>query len=291
MGATKTDYKPIPSPLKWHGAKGAFQGKLAKWIVSLMPKHLHYVEPFFGGGSVMLYKDPQGVSEVANDVHYDLMHFWATLQNNLAFMELKRLLEATPFCQHTYETAVDWAGKGDMIYTAASFFIRCRMSLAGRMGSFAPLSKSRTRRGMNEQASAWWTTIEGLPEVYERLKRVVITNEKACKLIQREDSPTTLFYLDPPYLHETRATTGEYEHEMKDHEHAEMLGLLAGIKGKFLLSGYHSKLYDGIAERAGWNCHEFKIVNNAAGGKKKREMVECVWTNFAQSANRGEGER
>ena len=36
-------------PLKWHGGKNAFQGKLARWIISLMPPHLHYVEPFFGG--------------------------------------------------------------------------------------------------------------------------------------------------------------------------------------------------------------------------------------------------
>jgi len=283
---TKTEkYTPIPSPLKWHGGKGGFHGKLAQWIISLMPSHTHYVEPFFGGGSVMLYKDPEGVSEVANDIHGELINFWRVLQTPGLMSDLMRLLDATPFSEQ-YWTDIDKECKrlsgvhfGTEPARAWAFFVHCRQSLAGRMKHFAPLSKSRTRRGMNEQASAWLTAIEGLPEVHARLKRVAILNRKACEVIQSEDSPTTLFYLDPPYLHETRATTGEYEHEMTETQHFDLLKQLAHIKGKFLLSGYHSPMYDGGASRFGWTCHEFKIVNNAAGGKKKREMVECVWTN------------
>lgn len=283
--AMKT-YQPVPSPLKWHGGKGGFHGKLAKWIISLMPDHVHYVEPFFGGGSVLLYKDPEGVSEVVNDIHNQLANFWRTLARPAAFEQLKRMLYATPFSEWHYANAAKEAENlyahhfGPDSSSAYMFFLQCRQSLAGRMKAFAPLSKSRTRRGMNEQASAWLTTIEGLPEVHERLKRVVILNDKATEVIRREDSPTTCFYLDPPYLHETRATTGEYEREMTETQHFDLLKQLAGIKGKFLLSGYHSPMYDGDAERFGWTCHEFRIVNNAAGGKKKREMVECVWTNF-----------
>jgi len=42
-------------PLKWHGGKYY----LASRIVSLMPCHLHYVEPFLGGGAVLLARDPE----------------------------------------------------------------------------------------------------------------------------------------------------------------------------------------------------------------------------------------
>jgi len=44
--------------------------------------------------------------------------------------------------------------------------VNCRQSLAGRMDAFAPLSRRRTRRGMNEQCSAWWNAVEGLPAVH-----------------------------------------------------------------------------------------------------------------------------
>jgi hypothetical protein len=60
------------------------------------------------------------------------------------------------------------------VQRAVWFFIRCRQSLAGRMGAFAPLSRNRTQRRMNEQAAAWLSVVENLPAVHARLKRVVI---------------------------------------------------------------------------------------------------------------------
>jgi site-specific DNA-adenine methylase len=41
-------------PLKWHGGKDAFQGKLARRILSLMPGHRPHVEPYAGGLAVLL---------------------------------------------------------------------------------------------------------------------------------------------------------------------------------------------------------------------------------------------
>ena len=116
--------------------------------------------------------------------------------------------------------------------------------------------------------------------VHERLRPVVVENMDAMALIKREDAPGTLFYLDPPYLHETRATTGEYAHEMSNGQHAALLNVLENVRGKFLLSGYHSDLYDAAAMRCGWKVHEFDLPNNAAGGAEKRRMVEVVYANF-----------
>jgi DNA adenine methylase len=101
---------------------------------------------------------------------------------------------------------------------------------------------------------------------------LILDAQDALAVIRKQDGSRTLFYLDPPYLHATRATTGEYEHEM--------LCELPHIKGRFLLSGYHSDLYDDHAKLRGWKCHEKQINNHAAGGKTKRVMTECVWTNF-----------
>jgi hypothetical protein len=36
--------------------------------------------------------------------------------------------------------------------------------------NFATLSRNRTRRRMNEQASAWWNCVDGLAAVHARLK-------------------------------------------------------------------------------------------------------------------------
>jgi DNA adenine methylase len=271
-------YDRVPSPLRYHGGKSY----LADRIVALLPPHTHFVETHFGGGSVLFAKSPEGVSEVANDIYLELSVFWRVLQDPHGFELFKRRLEATPFSQVEWEDAEDFSTPSieGPVERAARFFIRNRQSLAGRMDHFSPLSRNRTRRGMNEQASAWLSAIEGLPAVHARLQRVAITNLDAVKLIQREDSPGTLFYVDPPYVPESRVSTDVYANEMSYGQHCDLLSALSQIKGKFALSGYHSELYDICALHWGWHCTEFVLPNNAAGGAVKRRMFECVWTNY-----------
>lgn len=272
----------ITQPLKWAGGKNY----LAERIIALMPKHVHYVEPFFGGGAVLLQKDPQGVSEVVNDLNCQLTNFWHVLQSAELFAEFVRLCQATPFSELEWiesdladanpNPLANWAKAEE----AHRFFIRCRQSRSGMFKDFATLSRTRTRSGMNEQASAWLNAVEGLPAVHARLKRVVILNRPAVDVIRQQDGPATVFYCDPPYVHGTRATKDLYAHEMTDAQHCELLEALAGIQGKFLLSGYPNSLYDPIASRCGWTRHDFEIDNKLSGSKTKAKEIEAVWCNF-----------
>jgi DNA adenine methylase len=260
-------------PLKWHGGKYYLAAK----IVALMPPHTHYVEPYAGGLSVLLAKDPEGVSEVVNDLNGQLMTFWRVLQEEVAFSRFKRILDAVPFSEVEWQGSRNATGE-DPVKCAVQFFIFCRQSLAGRMDRFAPLSRNRTRRGMNEQASAWMNAVDGLAAVHSRLRRVVILNRDALDVIREQDGPETLFYLDPPYLGETRTSEGVYAHEMTEDQHAQLLGVICRCKGKVLLSGYPSDLY--TRQLSNWNRHDIEIPNQAAWGKAKRVMTEVVWRNF-----------
>jgi len=278
----RTPLRGVPSPLKWHIDGGKHY--LASKIVDLMPPHTHYVEPYAGGLAVLLAKDPEGVSEVVNDINGDLVNFWRHLQDPVSLELMRRRLEATPFAQSEFVRACEMLKPhgdrpGTPLENACAFFVHCRQSLAGRMKAFAPTSKNRTRRGMNEQVSAWLTAVEGLPAVHERLKRVFVFNRPALDVIREQDGPGTCFYLDPPYLHEMRNTTTEYgEHEMSEADHHELVGGLWKLKAKVMLSGYQSRLYDD--HLSSWNRHDFSLPNNAGGGKTKRRMVESVWCNF-----------
>ncbi len=273
----------LTQPIKWHGGKHY----LAKWIISHMADHTHYVEPYFGGGSVLLQKGSEGVSEVANDVNGDLTAFWRVLQDEDAFADFQRLVDTTPFSEVEFAKAQDWlrdfaemAGDCYSVPRAWHFFIAARQSRQGLMKDFATLSHNRTRRGMNEQASSWLTAIDGLADVHERMRRVVVLHRPAIDVIKTQDGPNTLFYLDPPYLHETRVTTSDYAHEMTADDHAELLTWLAGIKGKFLLSGYPSELYEHHRKAHGWHMVSREIDNKASSKAVKDTKTECLWMNY-----------
>src|SRR5262245_12487789 len=229
----------LTQPLKWHGGKFF----LASQIVSLMPAHTHYCEAFAGGLAVLFAKPFEGVSEVINDLNGDLTGFWRVLQNDDTFARFIHIVQAVPFSRPEWEKASNHVRGEDAVADAAAFFIQCRQSMAGRMESFAPLSRTRTRRGLNEQASAWLTAVEGLTAVHARLKRVVVENDNALAVIKREDGPGTLHYLDPPYLDSTRTSPNVYAHEMSVADHKDMLDVLRGCRGKCMLSGYDSDLY------------------------------------------------
>jgi len=279
----------ITQPLKWWGGKKY----LASRIIDLMPKHLHYVEAHGGGLAVLLNKDPLdgrhqwgdksyelGISEVVNDIYRPLQNFWDVLKCDSSFEAFQRVLVTTPFSEVEFRRAENgmFPNRYLDVEAAAAFFVRCRQSRAGSFEDFAPLSRNRTRRMQNEQTSAWWNAVDGLAAVHARLKRVVILCRDALDVIRQQDGPKTLFYLDPPYLHSTRATTGNYSHEMGEEGHRNMLETIRSCKGAVMLSGYPNDLYDGMLQD--WNRHDFHIDNKVAGGKTKRIMTESIWCNY-----------
>lgn len=263
-------------PLKWHGGKHY----LADKIIGMMPPHVHYVEPYFGGGAVLFRKSGEGISEVVNDLNRELMNFWQVIRDPFLFKDFIRWVEVTPFSEEEWNKS-QLEQREFSIARACAFFVRYRQSRQGLGKDFATVTRNRTRRGMNEQVSSWLSAVEGLPGAHARLKRVLILSRDALEVIKTQDGPNTLFYCDPPYLQETRKAKWSFDSfEMSTDDHTNLLNLLMGIKGKFLVSGYHSALYDSWAERNGFICEEIKIPNNASGSKEKRVMTECVWRNF-----------
>jgi DNA adenine methylase len=266
---------------------------LAPKIVALMSRHLHYVEPFAGGLAVLLARDPtdqqlwvaesparlRGVSEVVNDLNGRLTNFWRVLQRPETFERFYRIVQAIPFSEAEWQDAAGRLNHDDPVEAAVAFFVRCRQSLAGRMDAFSGITRTRTRGNRNAEVNAWWRVVEGLPAVARRLEDVLVLNRPALDVIRREDGPGTLFYCDPPYLHETRSAREVYgDFEMSEADHRELLDALRQCQGKVMLSGYPSPLYDSAL--AGWTRHTFDLPNNAAGGKAKGRETECLWCNF-----------
>jgi DNA adenine methylase len=293
----------ITQPLKYHGGKAYLAGLIHELASKI--KYTHRVIPFFGGGAEFWNMEYEGISEVINDIDGRLMNFYRVLQDDILFERFMCKIYVTPFSETLWHEANNYNGYYQLkikslmnesligkpnndneeicnlrVTAAFYFFILVRQSMAGRMRSFSPLSKTRTRRGMNEQAASWLSAIEGLPAVHERLRRVVILNNDGISVIKKEDSETTLFILDPPYLSSTRTAKQVYEFEMSETQHKELLDTLSKIRGKFILCGYDNDLYDEYKTKFNWNKVEKELPNNAASGDTKRRMIECLWSNF-----------
>ena len=287
----------VRQPLKWHGGKYY----LSKWLHSLAPPHKHRVYLYAGGLGEAWNWPHEGVSEVANDFNGYLINFYRVLQNDLAFEQFRRRVEATPFARDEWKNAHRLMSEAmrevppesvtsrdfPNVSLAVAFFVWNRQSMAGRMDSFTPLTRSRTRGGRNAEVNAWWAVVDGLAEVKRRLDNFVIEHDDALRVLEREDSKDTLFYADPPYLVSDekgvgRSTADVFHVESTlEHHHRLLTYLAGGIKGKMMLSGYRSRLYDEyLTQERGWVRHEKVIDNKAQKSKVKRSMVECIWTNF-----------
>lgn len=275
------------SCLRFYGGKNPLASKFWK----LAPPHTRYCEPYCGGCS-MLFARPdggEGVSEFVNDIYYFLYNFWKTLQDEVGFQKFKRFIEATPFSQQQFNAAKNITNDSfinpieifDSWQVAAYFFIVNRQSRQG-IGESFNTPTARLRRGMNEHVSSWLSAVEGLDWFHERLIRVEIRNQDAIEFINELDSEETFHYLDPPYVHETRNGHHHnvYKHEMTNEQHEQLLATLSSIKGKFMLSGYHSAMYDEWCVKNGYWFREFEVDNKASAKKSKPINKEVVWMNY-----------
>jgi DNA adenine methylase len=263
-------------PIKYHGGKYY----LAPKIIAAMPEHTHYLEAFAGGLSVLLNKPCEGVSETVNDINGDLINFWRVLADPDLFEQFHRRVGLLPLSEELFHGAKN-SKANSPAERAADYFVRMRQSRQGLGTSYCTPTK-RTRGGMNENVSAWLGAVEGLPGIHERLKRVEVLNRDATDLIKRLDHENLLVYCDPPYMRQVRSSPDLYgEFEMTYSDHEELLSVLSQMKGKFMLSGYDSKLYQEYAESYAWDRMEFDLPNNSSGHKVKQRKTEVVWTNYA----------
>jgi len=277
------------APIQWFGGKGAMVAKLRKFLT--IP-HTTYVEVFGGAASLLFDKDPTGIAEVYNDLDGRLVNFFRVLRDPNLFAAFQRRVESAPFAKLEKDGAMclSRCPAVDQGVQAAAFFTLARQSFGGLLEKSSwGASVASLTAGQAQASAGWMNTINRLPEVSARLRRVQIDNADFRQVIAHYDRPETLFYLDPPYVPETRRAGG-YACELTDDDHRDLLRLIKGVKGMVMLSGYPSELYD--RELSRWRRDEFNVKTKAQGntraignqGKggladRRFDRIEAVWFN------------
>lgn len=259
----------------WYGGKFSH----LDWLSPLLPKCHHYCEPFAGSGAVLLNRSPSDV-ETYNDIDGDVVTFFRVLRDQ--HEELVRAIALTPFAREEYHLAIKGSEKGiSDVERARRFYIKARQTRTGlaqtaSLGRWANC-KDTSRAGMSGVVSRWLGGVEALDDIAHRLLRVQIENRPAVDVMRLYDSPTTLFYCDPPYLHATRGDSKAYGFEMDEAAHREFAEAANKCRGKVAVSGYDHPLMAEIFPAKRW----VKILGiDKTIHSTKSTRQEVLWTNY-----------
>ena len=254
--------------LRYPGSKW----RLADWICGHLPAHRIYLEPYVGSGAVFFSKRPAPV-ETINDLDGELVNLFMVVRETPE--ALARAVSLTPYSRAEHRAVWDVVATADPVERARRYLARIWMNhgmKTSRHGGWAHTrSAASAAGGCSSRVPAWNQIPERIMAAVERLRHAQIECRDALEVISDYARPDCLIYADPPYLLSTRGER-QYQHEMEDAQHSDLLNALTAHPGPVVLSGYGSALYD---ERLiGW-----RRVATAALAEAGARRTEILWLN------------
>ena len=257
------------TPLTYYGGKQ----RLARLIVSHLPDHRNYVEPYAGGLAVLFAKPPSE-REVVNDLDGEVVNFWQVLRERPD--ELAAVVAATPYARSEWMDSA--LAELHPVERARRFLVNVDQSYGRTRQSWSPptLGKGRGRW----QPTTWRNLPERITAAADRLKGVAIENRCATKVIAASDTPNTVIYCDPPYAgpHRREPNKG-YAQDAKNVWPEMVDALLALEHAQAVVSGYPCAASERL-ESAGWSAIPVIGYDNAVGtrsGRARRKVPEMLW--------------
>lgn len=250
-----------------------FGGKtrVAKKIIAKMPEHRCYVEVFAGGAAVFFKKTP-AETEVLNDLDIDLAtlyrvakHHPEELYNQFKFSLVSRV-EFDRKQLENPETLTD-------IQRAARYLYLQKTAFGGKITgqTFGTATTGKPRLNL-------FTLEHTLETTWQRLAHVYIECLDFRRLIPKYDRPHSFFFLDPPYW-----KIPGYNHDFVEQDFVDLVEILKGIKGKFLLT-----INDTSEVRelfAPFNIEEVQLKYSMSTSKKARGKTntELLVSNYSSA--------
>lgn len=260
---------PATNLIKYIGSKCRMMRHLQP-IFDGIP-HTCFVDTFGGAATITLNKTPSPV-EVINDINGNLYTLYKCLRDSALCEKLYQSLDFTLYSRQDWNHARDvLRGRepADELERARCTFLLYSASFSGN-GTCYGFSKLKP-----EPQRAMRGKIGKIPTIFhERLKDVYVENSDFETIFKRYDSPTTLFYLDPPYYAAVR-TKRLYTNEMDDADHARLIECIRRCAGKVVLSGYDNEAYRVLDSLEKQTFSTTTTMNQRVDHGQNR--IECVW--------------
>lgn len=254
--------------LRYYGAKWV----LSKWIISHFPPTVMYdvfVDGFGGSGAITMAA-PQSYIQVYNDLNKAVWTFMTVLRTRT--QELVDAIMLTPYSRYELDQCKIVGGLDDL-ELARRFYV---LSWQGRgFTSSATQIKSGWRYHVSPFGGNYapndFYDVDDIFRAARRFHSVQIENDDIFSIIDRYDSPKALFYLDPPYSHESvRTTKNGYTHEFPEHKHRDLLERIRAVEGFVILSGYNNPLYRDLLP-------DWQVVTKDARDGATNKQIEHLW--------------
>lgn len=265
----------VITPIKYFGGKSNMKNEILKYFPNSDDFDV-YVEPFSGTYSIGLSLETPPPIEIYNDLDKNVYSLYKVLSDPDLFKRFKEKCDLVLYNEDLRNEFKDLLKRDDipMIDRAFFFFYVNRTSHNG-VGGFS--KNIYIRRNMSKSISDFLSSIDRLPEIHNRLSKVIVCNTDGIELIKKYDDNRTLIYADPPYEQSTRTST-RYNVDMNREEHVKFLDVVIKSKSKILISGYDCELYD-ILEQNGFKKVHFD-VKTISGNFTPKIKRETLWFNY-----------
>jgi len=253
-----------------------FGGKFnhVDWILYQLPETKSFVDVFGGSGIVIFNKKPSKI-ETYNDINGKMVNFFEQLRKHGS--KLLEQIYLTPYSREEYHNCYKSLNKGSKLEQARKLFVVLNQSFNGISSRQTgwKMSTKETRANISEAVSRWNSKIPNLISTIDRLKNIQISNFDFRLLFQKFNAKDVLLYCDPPYMFSTRCNNNEFEFEMSDKDHIELLELCLETKAYVAISGYDNDLYNNMLDS--WYKSVGKVKRTTIQHSKRQEIL---WMNY-----------
>jgi len=268
--------KKLMAPIKFFGGKNMMFNEIVKYFPK-SGEYDCYVESFGGSFGVGLKIDPIPPIQMYNDLDQNVYSLYKVLSDPIMFEAFKDKCDLVFYSEDIRAEFIQSLKNDELTLEdrAFKFFYINRTSHNG-VGGFS--KNTYVRRNMSKSISDFLSAIDRLPELHDRLSRVIVTNMDGIELIRKYNTPNVFHYADPPY-HQSQRTSTRYKVDMDNDGHIRFLDAVIESKAKILISGYDCELYDVLSEN-GFTKVSFN-VKTIDGNFKPKTKTEYLYYNYS----------
>ena len=272
------------------------KSRIGKWIKDYIPTDIKtYVEPFGGMFWVYFNMDmslyPNLNNIVYNDVNELNYNLFKCVSENPSRLHTcmtqypnheKGNPNTNPECrvlfskfqEEIYQTdkweSPDYEIASKYVYVMAQIFSGANPQKATFMdmkGKYTPRMIGYTKKMVTPK---WVDKFDKINEV---------ENLDYSDLINKYDSPDTLFYLDPPYFSKEHYYSN---HSFNKDSHEQLCNQVKNIKGKFIMSYYDFEDLEKWLpkDKYRWEYKDFAKISSISKGKESSKGTEVLIMNY-----------